>query len=166
MTRYLEYKVTYFGEVKTFECRLESLKLNKSGAKELVISYRPERIMHFIGIDFPIGSVSFGYYWENRNYNVYHWKDLNGNTMLFYFNISKETEIGETSVRWKDMLVDIALKSRGDPIVLDENEVPSDMPREDRLVIEETKKIILSALDQITSELEDKTNVILKAPKR
>ncbi len=61
----------------------------------LIISFEPDRPMTFVGVEFPVGSVSYVYYWENRNYNVYHWKGANGDTLLFYFNINRDTRIRE-----------------------------------------------------------------------
>jgi len=156
---FIEYKKTYFGESKVFDC---DLVYKDDEQREVVIAYRPEKTMHFVGVEFPIGSVSLGYYWKNRNYNVYHWKDLRGKTLLFYFNISKDTRIQENSVTWLDLIVDIAVKPEESPIVLDEDEVPKNIEPQDKRIIETTKKQILDNIKSFTDEIEARTASILK----
>ena len=146
--KFKEYKNTYFGETKVFECSL--LSLNE---RELVISYSPKKKMKFIGLEFEESSISFGYYWEDRNYNVYHWKDNMGKTLLFYFNISRDTKIEQERVSWLDLIVDIAIK-KNEIQILDEEEVPQGMAIEDRRIIERSKKEIIANSNSILDSLE------------
>jgi protein associated with RNAse G/E len=102
--KFTEYKRTYFGETKIFQCRLVERKEDE----EVVLLYEITAPAKFVDINFPEGSKSYGYFWADKNYNVYHWVDLRNKTILFYFNISKDTRILQSSVEWKDMIVDIA----------------------------------------------------------
>ena len=155
MGNFTEYKRTYFGETKTFDCNFVHYD---DSQRELVISFRRDKPITFLGIDFPVGSVSYGYYWEKRNYNVYHWKRENGDTLLIYFNISKDTRISKSSVTWLDLIVDIALKPPNPPIVLDEDEIPKNMAAEDLSIIEKTKHETLNRIGSIADYIETKTN--------
>ena len=138
-----------------FDCSLVS-----RNGKEIVLAYAPLKPMKFIGIDFPVGSISYGYFWEDRNYNVYHWKDQKGDTLLYYFNISRDTAFGKDRVDWVDLIVDVAAIPNSPPRILDLEEVPTDMPIEDVAVIGETTKHIVSSIDGLTCELEQKTTEI------
>ena len=154
MANFTEFKRTYFGETKTFDC---DLLLHDRVSGELTISFEPEGATSFVGVEFPLGSVSYGYFWVKRNYNAYHWKGANGNTLLFYFNISKDTQIQKSSVSWVDLIVDIALKPGSPPIILDEEEIPRDISPLDLQIIRNTKREILDTIDKIAEELEIKT---------
>ena len=133
--------------------------------KEIVLAFSPQKPMKFIGIDFPVGSVSYGYFWENRNYNVYHWKDEQGNTLLYYFNICRDTVFGKDRVDWVDLIVDVATKPGAPPRILDLEEVPTDMPIEDVAIIGETTKHVVSSMEGLTRELEQKTAEISQSVK-
>jgi protein associated with RNAse G/E len=155
--KFTEYKRTYFGETKVFECRLVEKK-----AREVVILYEMPSSTTFAGITFHTGSKSFGYFWTNRNYNAYHWKDANGKTIIIYFNISKDTKIFQNKVAWKDMIVDIVYFPNGEISVLDESEIPSNIDPHDLKLIERTKEEFLSYREEITSELEKRTSSFFK----
>lgn len=155
MSRFLEYKHTYFGETKVFDCTLAHI-----AEKELVLTFLPKQPMNFIGINFPVGSVSFGYFWEDRNYNAYHWKDELGNTILYYFNICRDTTFGKDRVDWFDLIVDVAATPGAPPKLLDLEEVPTNMRIEDVAIIGETAKLLVSDFERITSELERRTSDI------
>jgi protein associated with RNAse G/E len=154
MGNFAEIKKTYFGETKIFDCNLVSYNYAKG---ELIISFVPDRPMTFVGVKFPVGSISYGYYWENRNYNVYHWKGANGDTLLFYFNISRDTRIENSCVTWLDLIVDIAIKPQSSPLILDEDEIPKEIAPTDFEIIEKTRQEILKGIDGIVEELESKT---------
>ncbi|MCL5066908.1 MAG: DUF402 domain-containing protein [Thaumarchaeota archaeon] len=150
--RYLEYKHTYSGETKVFECELAS-----RSESELVLTFSPKEPMRLIGIDFPVGSTSFGYFWKERNYNLYHWKDSTGRTLLYYFNICRDTKIAKERVDWVDLIVDVVCTPGSPPKLLDLDEVPENMPIEDVAVIGETTKLLFSSMASLTSEMEKRT---------
>ena len=150
--KFTEYKRTYFGEIKIFECRLAEKKSN-----ELVIIYEISAPIRFLDTNFLPGSKSYGYYWTKKNYNVYHWLDPDDKTLVFYFNISKDTKILDSSVEWQDLIVDIVAFPDGKTTVLDEHEVPKTMSSDDNAIIKKTKDQIFSNLKQIIGELESRT---------
>ncbi len=156
LQKFTEFKHTYWNETKTFDCYLVERMQN-----EVVLAFRPSEEIQFLGITFGPNTVSLGYFWENRNYNVYHWKDVSGNTLLFYFNISKDTKFGADRVDWKDLIVDIAVKPHSKPAVLDEQEVPQNAQSEDIKLVQKSEEEILSKLEIIQAYLEAKSNHIL-----
>jgi len=73
------------------------------------------------------GTLSLGYFWEDRPYNAYHWIDESLDSVALYFNISDGTRIGETTIEWRDLAVDILISPDGRCRVLDEDELPGDL---------------------------------------
>lgn len=129
---------------------------------EVVIVYEISKSMTFTGITFPPGSKSYGYFWEQRNYNVYHWKDTIGKTIMLYFNIAKNTTILEDKVLWNDLIVDLEAFPNGrEPLILDEDEVPETIDVSDRKLIDTTKVHILSRIQELTKEIEARTDKII-----
>jgi hypothetical protein len=155
MNEFLEYKHKYSGGTTIFPCFL----VDRNG-EELILGFKPDKPINYIGIHFPLGSVSLGYYWPNRNYNVYHWKDPQGKTLLYYFNISKDTKIGDDRIDWLDLIVDVAAKPGEEPRILDFEEIPPDMPTEDMRIIGNAIKFILSNFGKLREEVESKTDRI------
>ncbi len=158
LQKFLEYKRTYSGELKIFECLLAE----KKEERELIIIYKLSEAAEFIGVRFEPGCISFGYYWKERNYNAYHWKDPLGKTLLIYFNICKDTVISENKVEWTDLVVDVALFPDGSFRVLDLEEIPDTMEEADLETIDETKAELCSNLEKIALELETKTSELLR----
>lgn len=78
----------------------------------------------------PAGSVSLGYFWENRPYNVYHWIDENRVTRALYFNIADSTQIHADRIEWRDLTIDLLISADGRCRVLDEDELPDDIDSE------------------------------------
>ena len=154
---FLEYKRTYSGELQIFKCTLA-----KRTDDELVLIYRISKLMRFAGVDFPPDSRSFGFYWKDRNYNVYHWKDPQGNTLLSYFNISKDTKINHNKVEWLDLIVDIAVHPDGRIEILDEDEIPENMNSHDLLIIQRTRGEILGNLEVLVRELDERIRLIIQ----
>jgi predicted RNA-binding protein associated with RNAse of E/G family len=74
-------------------------------------------------------TLSLGYFWEDRPYNAYHWIDPRGDTVALYFNLSDRTRIGEQTIEWRDLAVDILISPDGRCRVLDEDELPPDLDR-------------------------------------
>ena len=73
------------------------------------------------------GTVSLGYFWQNRPYNVYHWIDAQQNTVALYFNIADGTHISEQAIEWRDLTIDVLITPDGRCRVLDEEELPADI---------------------------------------
>jgi protein associated with RNAse G/E len=157
MNDFIEYKHTYFGGTTAFPCFL----LDRTG-EELVLGFKPDKLVSYIGISFPVGSVSFGYYWPSRNYNVYHWKDPSGKTLLYYFNVCKDTQISEKRIDWLDLIVDVAAKPGDEPRLLDFEELPPNMSSEDMRIIGNAIKFILSNFAKLRDDLDVKTNEIAR----
>jgi hypothetical protein len=126
-----EIKHTLAGERKTFDCEL----LQRS-ASEVVVIYRMPRDVQLEDILLRRGTVSLGYFWADRPYNAYHWVDQRLDSVALYFNISDRTHIGEQSIEWRDLAVDILISPDGRCRVLDEDELPADIDADLRAYID------------------------------
>lgn len=72
-------------------------------------------------------TVSLGYFWQGRPYNVYHWIDEQRDTVALYFNIADGTRVSAETIEWRDLAVDVLITPDGRCRVLDEDELPDDI---------------------------------------
>lgn len=120
--RITEIKSTLDGKQHTFDCELVH---HETG--EAVIAYRMPRDLMLEDIALRKGTLSLGYFWERRPYNVYHWIDDALDTVALYFNIADNTRIGSREIEWRDLSVDVLINPAGECRVLDEDELPVDL---------------------------------------
>lgn len=72
----------------------------------------------------PKGSYTVAYYWGNRPYNLYIWRDRNGKYIGSYFNIVKNTCFTNNMISFEDLIIDIMVLPNGEYYILDEGELP------------------------------------------
>ena len=152
-----EYKAVLVGSPKRFRCEL--IELAETSA---VVVYRLEQDVSIEGALMPQGTTSFGYFWQERNYNVYHFVSAAGGTLGFYINISDGTQIDQAQIYWRDLVVDIFITPDGNSRVLDEDEVPEDISPSLRALIDETRDYILDHLKPLTEEVERRSQALIK----
>lgn len=146
----LEIKRTLDGREKRFDCRL----IAGGGGDAVVLFVAPAAILVH-GVELPAGTVTFGYFWSDRLYNVYHWLDpRHGTTIGFYFNLADLTLIGEGRLEWRDLTLDILATPAGRLEVLDEDELPADLDETLRARIAEAKRQVLADPGGLMRELE------------
>jgi len=158
----LEIKRTLAGREKRFQCHRLATDDQRSHA---VLMFVAEGGMHVHGIDLPPGTVTFGHFWTDRLYNVYHWLDTDRNTIGFYFNLSDSTHIGDDQLEWRDLTVDILavdalVEPPGRLEVLDEDELPADLDPDLRRVIEDGKASILDDPAHVIREIEQASRAL------
>ena len=121
--RITEVKTTLDGRQKTFDCELLRLDL----PSECVVIYRMPEDTRVEDILLPAGTVSLGYFWQHRHFNLYQWVDDSMATLALYFNICDNTRISEQRIAWRDLCVDVLLTPDLNCRVLDEEELPDDI---------------------------------------
>ena len=119
--------------------RRELLRLDDKAA---VVVYRIPRDVRLEDVLLPVGTLSLGYFWQDRPYNVYHWVDQSRETLALYFNIADGTRISEDTIEWRDLTVDVLLTPDGRCRVLDEDELPSALDPELRQYIDDTRDLL------------------------
>lgn len=71
----------------------------------------------------PRVSYSVAFYWCDRSYNVYIFRNQNNKVFGLYINIVKDTNINQNFVTFKDLVIDIVVEPNGKYAVLDEEEL-------------------------------------------
>jgi predicted RNA-binding protein associated with RNAse of E/G family len=107
------------------------------------------------------GTLSLGYFWEDRPYNAYHWVDDNQQTLALYFNICDSTHISREQVAWRDLTVDILITPDQRCRVLDEDELPDDLDRDLLSHINATRDLLCADPQQLVREFEASSRTLL-----
>jgi hypothetical protein len=144
-------------------------KETRGGARKTVTSELVERsqnhaIVLFISpssmqvdkVALPAGTATFGFFWTDRPFNVYHWMSPAGSTLGIYFNVSDRTRIApdNLSVTWRDLALDILVLPGGQVSVLDEDDIPPDLDGPTRAFIANAKESLLHDAPALTREVE------------
>jgi hypothetical protein len=145
----LERKRTLAGAEKRFDCRVLART-----ERHLAVLWIAPTPMHVHGIDLPAGTVTFGHFWTDRNYNVYHWLSSDGSTVGYYFNISDDTSWTSDVLTWRDLALDVLATPAGRLDLLDEDELPAGLDAETRAHLEAGKAALLGAPAAVISEVE------------
>jgi predicted RNA-binding protein associated with RNAse of E/G family len=143
-----EVKETLAGTSKTFHCHV--IDRQPGALVVLFVSKAPVRVHD---IELPAGTVTFGYFWMDRGFNVYHWMSPAGATLAFYVNLAEGTRIEET-LHWRDLTVDILIPRSGEAVVLDEDEIPLALDSATRARIDRTRDDVLARAPALRVELE------------
>jgi len=149
LTPIVEIKQTLAGVEKRFDCQ----KL-AGDTRHVVVLWTAPQSMHVHGIDLPAGTISFGHFWADRFYNVYHWVDAAQRTIGLYFNIADQTRIGPAQLEWRDLVVDVLATPAGRLDVLDEDELPASLAPDVAEHLAAGKAAILDAPAAVIAEIE------------
>lgn len=144
-----EVKETLAGTSKTFQCHL----VERQGGG-LVVLFVSRAAVRVHDVDLPAGTVTFGYFWVERSFNVYHWMTPTGTTLAFYVNLADGTSIEGGTLRWRDLTVDILIPRSGEACVLDEDEIPHATDATTRARIDHAKHDVLRRASTLRIELE------------
>ena len=135
------------------ETRFDCLRL-AGDARHAVLLWTAPQAMHVHGVELPAGTISFGHFWTDRFYNVYHWLDAGGRTLGFYFNLADRTRIAEGELAWRDLVIDVLATPDGRLELLDEDELPAVVDPEVAAHIAAGKTAILGAPAVVMAEIE------------
>ena len=84
-----------------------------------------KRAYELENIYLPIKTVTFGFYWSNKLFNLYVFVDPEKSKLrAFYFNVCDEVVISANRVSWRDLWVDVLVLPCKAPIILDQDEIP------------------------------------------
>lgn len=128
----IERKTRLDGSVAEFVCA----PLVIEPGRRAVLRYVSDRDWPIPGTAMRVapGTVTIAHYWVDRPYNVYHWQS-GGRTLAYYCNVASATTIEPDVVAYTDLTVDVLVMPGGTTTVLDEEELPPDLPPEHRLTI-------------------------------
>lgn len=106
----------------------------------------------------PQGSYTIAYYWLNRPYNVYMWKDQNGNDIGSYFNIVRNTTFQHNSITFEDLIVDLLIFPDGETAVLDLDELPEQLSGFEEGHVDRSLQELIQSLDTLLPALREEIN--------
>ena len=155
-SRISEVKTTLGGKRQIFDC--ECIRYS---AGETVVLYRMPADHQLEDLLLSKGTLSMGYFWEDRPYNAYHWVDDNQQTLALYFNICDNTHISEKQVAWRDLDVDILITPDQRCRVLDEDELPDDIDHQLLAYINAARDILCAEPICLLREFEASSNTLL-----
>ena len=112
--RILEIKTSLDGTVQEFDCIVAA-----RAQDHVVIRYRMVKDHNLHGVPLHAGELTFGYFWFDRPYNLYHWVRADGASVAWYFNIGSVTHFDGNTLRWRDDAIDILATPDGNVRVLD-----------------------------------------------
>ena len=120
MTDFLEIKRHINKPDEEYRC-----ELLKKRPGSVVLSYVSDRAFASsrLGVTFPPRCVTHAFYWKSRPYVFWAIYSPGAKLLGYLVHICTEMEIGESSVSYLDMLLDIWFSPDGAHLVLDEDEV-------------------------------------------
>lgn len=148
----VERKIRLDGSHVDFEC--ERLLLDHE--KRAVLRYVLDRDWRIAGtLVVPRGSATIAHYWTDRHYNVYHWvRAADGATIAYYCNVVAATTIADDLVAYEDLVVDVLLETSGAALVLDEDDLPDDLPSPKRAIVNRTLEELTGQTRRVIAEVE------------
>jgi predicted RNA-binding protein associated with RNAse of E/G family len=144
-----EVKVTLAGARKTFSCQV----VDRS-ATALVVLFVSKAPVKVHDLELPAGTVTFGYFWVDRSFNVYHWMSPAGATLAFYVNLAEGTTLAGETLFWRDLTLDVLIRPGAAALVLDEDELPPDLDADTWARIDRARAEVLSRAQTLPGELE------------
>ena len=119
----------------------------------------------------PKGTLSLGYFWTDRNYNIYHFiqpapspqSPVSNTTIGLYINVSDRPKLRAERLEWTDWVVDILIAPDLGTLILDEEELNDLEETHHPLIpkIHQIKNEILKNQQKITQEIESTTHQLL-----
>ncbi|MFB4159575.1 DUF402 domain-containing protein [Geomicrobium sp. JSM 1781026] len=120
----IERKERYDGVIEEYMC----VPLFVRPEREAVLYHHIEKPFRIQSNQFtltvPKGGCTCAFYWTDRPYNVYVFRDTRNRLIGTYINIVGQTEITESYVLYEDRIIDVAVCPAGRLAVLDEEELP------------------------------------------
>ncbi len=143
-----EVKLTASGERQEFVCRL----LDRS-ATHVAVLYKTTQARRVGNLRLPKGTVTYGYFWSGRPYNVYHWVHPNGGTLGYYVNLADGMAFHPHAVEWRDLALDLLFSSDGRRVqILDEDELAT-LPAGLQAKAKGARTHVLTHRDEILAEV-------------
>lgn len=109
-------------------------------------------------VKIPAGTYTIAFYWQDRPYNVYHWRTPAGTYLGSYFNIVSDTEIAEKMVSYTDMIIDVMVLPDGSYTVLDEDELSVPLQEFAGGAVAQHLNQLIAQLDSLHTYIKEETD--------
>ena len=147
MARCREIKHTLSGDMQTYSCELLHYEPGFG-----MLRYVIDREYDIRGHRLLPGDVTDALYWEGRPYTLYVWHPRSGGGSLFYFNIADRVSLRQGEFIWRDLTIDVLVDAHGRIDILDEDELPKDLPEELRIYIRTAVDLVVTQHREIIRE--------------
>lgn len=155
----IERKIRLDGSVSEYHCERLALEVRRRAVLRYVMDR--EWVIGDTGVVLRPGQITIAHYWSDRPYNVYHWLD-GVRTIAYYCNVASDTMIHEDVVSYQDLVVDVLVRPSGETIVLDEEELPTDLAPARRIHIARAVETIGAGSRRLADEIERETRAALR----
>lgn len=146
-----ERKIRYDSKIVEYKCNLLCVQSQCIVLFHIIKEAFTIQVNH-MNITIPVGSYTIAYYWEDRPYNLYFWRDKDGNYLASYFNIVKNTKFEENVVSFEDLIIDVLALPNGEYFILDEDELPEALERFENGSVKRSLETLLSSIHHILSQ--------------
>jgi len=155
-----ERKTRLDGSVVEYACE----PLVVEDGRRAVVRYVTEQERPIEGSDLVLraGTVTFGHFWTDRPYNVYHWLD-GGKTVALYVSIATDTTIEPAAIAYRDLVVDVLIRPSGVIEILDEDELPDSIEPRYRLAIAKALETCITEGRRLSAEIERETRAVMRS---
>ncbi|WP_307439726.1 DUF402 domain-containing protein [Bacillus sp. V2I10] len=152
LVKIIERKIKYDSEIVEHSCILLKAKNQNVVLFHKILESFTMTANH-TKLTIPRGSYTIAYYWSDRPYNLYIWRDHKGDYLGSYFNIVKNTYITDKVVSFEDLIIDIIVLPNGDFFILDENELPEPLDQFEKGFVQQTLNSLTDSLDILLTQL-------------
>ncbi|MGA5691792.1 DUF402 domain-containing protein [Cytobacillus pseudoceanisediminis] len=144
----IERKIRYDSEVVEYNCMLLTVQ-NQSAVLFHIIEDTFTMKANQAQLTIPKGSYTIAYYWEDRPYNLYFWRDHKGKYLGSYFNIVKNTLISDRMVCYEDLIIDILVLPNGEYFILDEDELPESLEKFENGSVQQALNLLTKSIHNV-----------------
>lgn len=122
-----------------------------------------------IPVNVPPGSVSLGYFWRGRPFNLYRWRDPAGDVLAHRFDAIADLELGPHQLVYRDLILDWWVLP-GDVLLEEDREEFEDavrlgtISRRDAEIAGEAARQVLSRYRHIIDEAADLERRLIGTP--
>jgi uncharacterized protein len=154
----IERKIRYDSGVVEHQCRLLDV-----GSENIVLFHKIVENFTMTAngssLTIPEGSYTLAYYWKDRPYNLYIWRNQEGKYLGSYFNIIKNSYINDGIVSFEDLIIDVLVLDNGEAYVLDEDELPLPLEEFEAGSVKESLQGLLNDLDTLLPQIISETTI-------
>ena len=116
-----------------------------------VLRYVLDREYLVGGVRLSPGDVTEALFWEDRPYTLYLWRTRDRGS-VYYFNIADSVSLCAEKFVWRDLVIDILVEPGQEPRILDEDELPHDLPSCLQAYIQSATRRLLASYDAVIQE--------------
>ncbi len=151
-----EIKTTLDGQVMRFVC-----EVGERSAGHVVVLYRIPAARQVQRVWLPAGTITVGYFWTDRPFNLYHWVTPQAVPLAHYFNVGDVVRLEHDILEWHDLAVDVLATPDGRVEVLDEDELPPDLDPALRRHVTATRDQVLRELPRLVRESNEQSAQVI-----